>query len=164
VAWVALWRAFHQTRKCSFLMISPKLLDISPFFLLIFSPLGTADFLILLRLPGDGFSLLCSKKQPPRHTSVDVMEKSSVKVSLSEESLPNEMRNLFNYCQKVCTTNLPNLKALREGVQHGKSVLEGGEGGEQQRYLLMQLTTRSESSMVRLFLRMEREENNSFTC
>jgi hypothetical protein len=42
-------------------MISPKLLDISPFFLLIFSPLGTADFLVLLELPGDGYSLLCSK-------------------------------------------------------------------------------------------------------
>jgi hypothetical protein len=37
VAWVALWRAFHQTRKYSFLMIYPKLHDISPFFLLIFS-------------------------------------------------------------------------------------------------------------------------------
>ncbi len=36
MAWVALWGAFHQTRKYSFLMISPKLLDISPFFLLIF--------------------------------------------------------------------------------------------------------------------------------
>ncbi len=66
MAWVALWWAFHQTR-----MISPKLLDISPFFLLIFSPLGTADFLILLRLPGDGYSLLCSKKQPLRHSYVN---------------------------------------------------------------------------------------------
>jgi hypothetical protein len=42
-------------------MISPKLHDISPFFLLIFSLLRTADFFILLRLPGDGYSLLCSK-------------------------------------------------------------------------------------------------------
>jgi hypothetical protein len=33
--------------KYSFLMISPKLLDFSPFFLLIFSPLGTADFFYL---------------------------------------------------------------------------------------------------------------------
>jgi hypothetical protein len=48
-------------------MISLKLLDFSPFFLLIFSPLGTADFLMLLELSGDGYSLLCSKKQPPRH-------------------------------------------------------------------------------------------------
>jgi hypothetical protein len=69
VAWVALWPAFHQTRKYSFLMISQKLLDISPFFLLIFSPLETADFLMLLRLKGDGYSLLCSKKQPPRHSA-----------------------------------------------------------------------------------------------
>jgi hypothetical protein len=68
VAWVALWRAFHQTRKYSFLKISPKLLDFSPFFFLIFSPLGTEDFLMLLERPGDGYSLLCSKKQPPRHT------------------------------------------------------------------------------------------------
>jgi hypothetical protein len=35
--------------------------------LLVFSPLGTADFFILLELPGDGYSLLCSKKQPPQH-------------------------------------------------------------------------------------------------
>jgi hypothetical protein len=68
MAWVALWRAFLHTRKNSFLMISPKLLDFSPFFLLIFSPLGTADFLMLLELPGDGYYLLCSKKQPPRQT------------------------------------------------------------------------------------------------
>jgi hypothetical protein len=51
-------------------MISPKLLDISPFFLLIFSHLGTADFLVLLELSGDGYSLLCSKKQPPRHNII----------------------------------------------------------------------------------------------
>jgi hypothetical protein len=50
-------------------MISPKLLDFSPFFLLIFSPLGTAEFLLLLELSGDGYPLLCSKKQPPRHNS-----------------------------------------------------------------------------------------------
>ncbi len=49
-------------------MISPKLLDFSPFFFLIFSPLGTADFFMLLEPPGDGYSLLCSKKQPPWHT------------------------------------------------------------------------------------------------
>ena len=54
----------------SFLMIFPNLLDIRPVFLLIFSPLETADFLMLLRLPRDGYSLLCSKKQPPRHSSV----------------------------------------------------------------------------------------------
>jgi hypothetical protein len=70
VAWVALWRAFHQTRKYSFLMISPKLLDFSPFFFLIFSPLETADFLMLLKPSGDGYSLLCSKKQPPWHNGV----------------------------------------------------------------------------------------------
>jgi hypothetical protein len=67
VAWVALWRAIHQLRKYSFLMISPKLLDFSPFFFMISSALGTADFLVLLELSGDGYSLLCSKKQPPRH-------------------------------------------------------------------------------------------------
>ncbi len=70
VAWVALWRAFLNTGKYSFLKISPKFLDISPFFLLIISPLGTADFLVLLELSGDGYSLLCSKKQPPWHNSV----------------------------------------------------------------------------------------------
>ena len=60
MAWVALWRAFLHTMKCSFLMISPKLHDFSPFFFLISSPLGTADFLVLLELSGDGYSLLCS--------------------------------------------------------------------------------------------------------
>jgi hypothetical protein len=50
-------------------MISPKLLDFSPFFFLISSPLGTADFLMLLEPSGDGYSLLCSKKQPPRHSA-----------------------------------------------------------------------------------------------
>jgi hypothetical protein len=49
-------------------MISPKLLDFSPFFFLIFSPLETADFIMLLEPSGDGYSLLCGKKQPPRHT------------------------------------------------------------------------------------------------
>jgi hypothetical protein len=51
-------------------MISPELHDFSPFFLLISSPLGTADFLVLLELSGDGYSLLCSKIQPPRHNHV----------------------------------------------------------------------------------------------
>jgi hypothetical protein len=51
-------------------MISPKLLDFSPFFLLIFSPLGTADFLLLLELSGDGYSLLCSKKQPQHNSFI----------------------------------------------------------------------------------------------
>jgi hypothetical protein len=62
MAWVALWRAFLHTGKYSFLMISPKLHDFSPFFLMMSSPLGTADFLVLLELSGDGYSLLCSKK------------------------------------------------------------------------------------------------------
>ena len=49
-------------------MISPYLYDdFWPFFLLIFSPLETADFLMLLKPSGDGYSLLCSKKQPLRH-------------------------------------------------------------------------------------------------
>jgi hypothetical protein len=67
MACVALWRAFLHTMKCSFLMISPKLHDFSPFFFLTSSPLGTADFLVLLELSGDGYSLLCSKKEPTNH-------------------------------------------------------------------------------------------------
>ncbi len=39
VAWVALWQAFPQTQELVFLMISPKLLDICPVFLLVFSPI-----------------------------------------------------------------------------------------------------------------------------
>jgi hypothetical protein len=46
-------------------VISPYLYDFWPFLLL--SPLETADFLILLKFPGDGYSLLCSKTQPPGH-------------------------------------------------------------------------------------------------
>jgi hypothetical protein len=48
-------------------MISPYLHDFCPVFLLIFSPLETADFLMLFKPSGDGYSLLCSKKQLTRH-------------------------------------------------------------------------------------------------
>jgi hypothetical protein len=51
-------------------MLSPYLHDFWPVFLLIFSPLETADFLMLFKPSGDGYSLLCSKKQPPRHSTV----------------------------------------------------------------------------------------------
>ena len=47
--------------EISFLMISPKLLDICSVFLLVFSPLETADFFMLLSPSGDGYSLLCSQ-------------------------------------------------------------------------------------------------------
>jgi len=43
-------------------MISPNLLDIWPLFILIASRYETAHFFILLRLLGDGYSLLGSKK------------------------------------------------------------------------------------------------------
>jgi hypothetical protein len=46
----------------SFLMISPNLHDIWPLFLLIPSRYETAHLLTLLRFPGDGYSLLGSKK------------------------------------------------------------------------------------------------------
>ncbi len=52
----------HFHNEYSFLMISPKLYDISLFFLLIPSPLWTAHLLILIRLLGDGYSLLGSQK------------------------------------------------------------------------------------------------------
>jgi hypothetical protein len=51
-----------ETKEYSFLMISPKLYDISPFFLLILSPHRAADPLIPIKLLGDGYSLLGSKK------------------------------------------------------------------------------------------------------
>ncbi len=67
VAWVALWQAYDQTRTYSFLMISPKLHDISPFFLLTFSFLRTADFLYYL-----GFQVMailcCGSKNSLRGT------------------------------------------------------------------------------------------------
>jgi len=47
--------------EISFLMI------FRPVFLLVFSPLETADFLMLFKPLGDGYSLLCSQKQLPRH-------------------------------------------------------------------------------------------------
>jgi hypothetical protein len=51
----------HFHNGYSFLMISPNLLDIWPL-LLILSRYETAHFLTLIRLPGDGYSLLGSKK------------------------------------------------------------------------------------------------------
>ncbi len=52
----------HFHHGYNFLMISPKLHDISLFFLLIPSPFWTAVLLVLTRLLGDGYSLLGSKK------------------------------------------------------------------------------------------------------
>jgi hypothetical protein len=53
---------FSPNTEISFLMISPNLLDVCPIFLLVFSPLKTADFLMLFQTLGDGYSLLCSQK------------------------------------------------------------------------------------------------------
>ncbi len=55
VAWLG---SFSQC----FLMISPNLLDIWPVLFLVPSRYETAHFLIVLGLPGDGYSLLGSKK------------------------------------------------------------------------------------------------------
>jgi hypothetical protein len=55
-------------------MISPSLYAFWPFFLLIFSPLETVDFLMLLLSKGYGYSLLCSKKQPQRHNTFDLAD------------------------------------------------------------------------------------------
>jgi hypothetical protein len=52
----------HFHNGYSFLMISPNLLDIWPMFLLTLSRYETAHFLIVLWLPGDGYSLWGSKK------------------------------------------------------------------------------------------------------
>jgi hypothetical protein len=49
-------------------MIPPNLLDICPIFLLVFSPLETAVFLMLFKRLGDGYSLLCSQKSSFRST------------------------------------------------------------------------------------------------
>ncbi len=53
---------FSPNTDISFLIISPNSLDICPVFLLVFSPLETADFLMLFKPLGDGYSLLCSQK------------------------------------------------------------------------------------------------------
>jgi hypothetical protein len=53
---------FSPNTDISFLMISPNLLDICLVFLLVFSPLETADFLKLFKPLVDGYSLLCSQK------------------------------------------------------------------------------------------------------
>jgi hypothetical protein len=58
---------FSPNKEIMFLMISPCLHDFWPVILLIFSPLETADFLMLFTPSGDGYSLLCSKKQSPRY-------------------------------------------------------------------------------------------------
>ncbi len=52
---------FSPNTDISFVMISPNLLDICLVFLLVFSPLETADLLMLFKPLGDGFSLLCSQ-------------------------------------------------------------------------------------------------------
>ena len=52
----------HFHNGYSLLMISPNLHDIWPLFLLIHSRYETAHLLTLIRLPGDGYSLLGSKK------------------------------------------------------------------------------------------------------
>jgi hypothetical protein len=52
----------HFHKGYSFLMISPNLLDIWPMFLLILSRYETAHFFIVLRPPGNGYSLVGSKK------------------------------------------------------------------------------------------------------
>jgi hypothetical protein len=59
---------FPPDTGISFLMISSKLLDICPVFLLVFSPIKTADLLILFEPSGDGYSLLCSQKGSFRGT------------------------------------------------------------------------------------------------
>ena len=59
---------FSPNTEISFLMISPYLLDFCPVFLLVYSSLETADFFMLFKPLGDGYSLLCSKKQLPWHT------------------------------------------------------------------------------------------------
>ncbi len=53
---------FSPNTDISLLMISPNLLDICLVFLLVFSPLETADFLMLFKPLVDGYSLLCSQK------------------------------------------------------------------------------------------------------
>jgi hypothetical protein len=54
-------------------MISPNLLDICPIFLLVFSPLKTADFFMLFQTLGDGYSLLCIQKSSFRGTTIFVL-------------------------------------------------------------------------------------------
>ena len=53
---------FSPNTDISFLMISPNLLDICLVSLLVFSPLDTADFLMLFKPLVDCYSLLCSQK------------------------------------------------------------------------------------------------------
>ncbi len=60
--------AVSPNTEISFLMISPNLLDICLVLLLVFSPLETADLLILFQPSGDGYSLLCSQKSSFRGT------------------------------------------------------------------------------------------------
>ncbi len=106
--WVALWRAFYQTRKYSFLMISPKLHDISPFFLLIFSLLRKADFLILLRLPGDG-SVVQQKIASTAQLLFFSKERNSELVSLSLNGLEQNSKCLLLFCSTERNSELFSL-------------------------------------------------------
>jgi hypothetical protein len=59
---------FLQTQELVFLMISSKLLDSWPVFLLVLSPIKTAHLLILFWPSGDDYSQLCSPKSSFRGT------------------------------------------------------------------------------------------------
>ncbi len=72
---------FSPNTRISFLAISPKLLDIWPFFLLVFSPIKTALLLILFKLSGDGYALLCSSKSSFRGTPRNLAENHSPSIT-----------------------------------------------------------------------------------
>jgi hypothetical protein len=76
---------FSPNTEISFLVISPNLLDICPVFLLVFSPLETADFFMLFQPLGDGYSLLCSQKSSLRGTTIFVLAFGLRTVQLKEK-------------------------------------------------------------------------------
>jgi hypothetical protein len=67
VAWVALQRAFPQTKKKGFLMISPYLYDFWPVFLLIFSHFETADF-FMQKTASAAQQCIQERSRPQHHT------------------------------------------------------------------------------------------------
>jgi hypothetical protein len=80
---------FSPNTEISFLMISPNLLDICPVFLLVFSLLGTADFLILFLPSGDGYSLLCSQKSSFFGTVQVIYNKEKPSLAMFNQHLMN---------------------------------------------------------------------------
>ncbi len=86
-------------------------------------------FFILLRLPGNGYSLLCSQKQPPRHSNYfSSKERNSELVPLPLYGLERNSKCLLLFCSTERNSELFSLP--RNGSErNSKSFLFHGTAG-----------------------------------